>query len=124
MRWNECSSTDRTTHLLGPAAKPPAAANVVASVRCCCEGSVDDVVAVVEPGILERGTHRHEVRQHAARHVHTAREVQVPQPREGTVTEQSTANNMGQPLMLATDHYRSISIMAHLHCRRRTRVRT
>ena len=112
------------THRSGPAAKPPAAAHVVAAVRGCCEGSVDDVVAVVEPCVLEGGTHRHELRQHAARHVHTAREVQVPQSGEGAVTEQSTVNNMGQLLMLAMDHYRSIFIMAHLHRRRRTLVRT
>ena len=87
-----------------PAAKPPAAANVVAAVRGCCEGSVDDVVAVVEPGVLEGGTLRYELRQHAARDAHTAREVQVPQPGEGTVTEQSTENNMWQPLMLAMNH--------------------
>ena len=82
------------THPSGPAAEPPAAAHVVAAVRGCCEGSVDDVVAVVQPGFVEGGTHRHEVRQHTARHVHTAREIHMPQPGKGAVTEQSTANNM------------------------------
>ena len=47
------------THRSGPAAEPPAAAHVVATVRGCCEGSVDDVVAVVQPGFVEGGTRRH-----------------------------------------------------------------